>query len=230
MKSGFVNIVKKCEQNSQHISTKQTSRNIPRHMVRYIVDNVSFEEVLLHFNFETKDMGQYLRILCPFHDDTHPSLDANKDQPIFVCRACGESGNTIDFIKKYLSVGFGEALNVLAAIKGITGFEPKDEIIAAVKQYEMEEARSQKNRELRIGGLTLDDFNVKISSICRDHLFNFPEDWDFVEKVYKNLDIWIDEKNRINLKRLDRTLMGMLREHKEKILDNRNQQIEGRVI
>jgi hypothetical protein len=222
MKPSFINIVKKCE-DKKEAPPKNTRKIIPQHLTRHIIESINFEEVLLHFNFEVQDLGEEIRVLCPFHNDTTPSLDANKDKGVFICRSCGASGSIIDFIKGYLNVGFGEAINIMAAIKGITGFEPKDEIIAAVKQYEIEEARYQKNKELRIGGLTLDDFDVKISSICRDHLIEYPEDWDFIEKVYRKLDIWIREKDRVNLKRLDRSLMKMLREHKEKIIVSRNE-------
>jgi len=223
MMNGFINIIKKCENKNSEASQKRSYTNIPQHLTHHIIESVNFEDIFLHFNFEIQDLGEELRVLCPFHNDTTPSLDASKEKGVFICRACGASGNTIDFIKGYLGVNFPKAIGVMAAIKGITGFEPKDEIIAAVKQYEIEEARSQKNKELRIGGLGLDDFNIKISTICRDHLLNFPEDLEFVEKVYRRLDGWIEEKDRINLKRLDRSLMGMLREHKERIIASRNE-------
>lgn len=222
MKPSFVSIIKKCEEKKTEATT-QPRRMIPTHLARHIIDSVSFEEVLLHFNFEVIDLGGEFRVLCPFHNDTSPSLDANNEKGVFLCRACGASGSVLDFVKGYLSVGFAEAVGVMASIKGITGFEPKDQIDAAVKQYELEEARAEKNKELRIGGLTLDDFNIKISSICRDHLLDYPEDWEFVEKVYRRLDTWIDDKDRVSLKKLDRSLMKMLREHKEQIIAKRNE-------
>jgi len=223
MKPRFFEIIKKCEEKNPKAQPKNDKRRVPQHLTHHIINSVSFEDILLHFNFEVDDSGEELRVLCPFHSDTSPSLDANNEKGVFLCRSCGASGTKIDFIKEYLNVGFGEALSIMASIKGISGFEPKDEILAAVKQYELEEARSKKNREMRIGGLILDDFNIKISSICRDHLLDYPEDWDFIEKVYRNLDAWIAGEDRVNLKKLDRTLMKMLRGHKEKIIAKRNE-------
>lgn len=223
MKPSFFSIVKKCEEKNPKAQSTSVKRSIPQHLTRHIIDSVSFEDIFLHFNFEVHDLGEEIRILCPFHDDTAPSLDASKDKGVFLCRACQASGTKIDFIKDYLKVGFMEAIRIMASIKGITGFEAKDELVAAVRQYEMDEARSQKNREMRIGGLVLDDFNIKISSICRDHLLQYPEDIDFIEKVYAHLDEWIDNKDRDKLKKLDRTLMQMLRAHKETIIAARNE-------
>lgn len=57
------------------------------------------------------------QIQCPFHNDKTPSLavkffpDANKEK--FKCFACGESGDAIDFIKKYKSMSYKEARTYL---------------------------------------------------------------------------------------------------------------------
>ena len=49
-----------------------------------------------------KDMGNgEERYLCPFHDDTNPSLDVNKAKGVYVCRACGKSGSLYDLAKEY---------------------------------------------------------------------------------------------------------------------------------
>jgi DNA primase len=39
-----------------------------------------------------KHSGDELKALCPFHDDTAPSLDWNSSKHVFLCRSCGEKG------------------------------------------------------------------------------------------------------------------------------------------
>src|SRR5437870_4251772 len=42
--------------------------------------------------------GNELRVLCPFHADHEPSLDLNDKKGVFICRACGRSGGTLDLV------------------------------------------------------------------------------------------------------------------------------------
>jgi len=41
------------------------------------------------------------RYICPFHDDTNPSLDVNKEKGVYVCRACGKAGSLYELAKEY---------------------------------------------------------------------------------------------------------------------------------
>ena len=38
--------------------------------------------------------------LCPFHDDSTPSLTVNTTKGIYKCFACGATGDVIDFLQK----------------------------------------------------------------------------------------------------------------------------------
>ena len=48
------------------------------------------------------------KALCPFHDDRHPSLRFKGNR--FKCFSCGESGDVIDLVQRYLNIGFKEAV------------------------------------------------------------------------------------------------------------------------
>lgn len=52
--------------------------------------------------------------LCPFHDDSHPSLMFNVRKNTFRCYVCGEHGTTIDLVMKHLHKSFFEACKWLA--------------------------------------------------------------------------------------------------------------------
>jgi DNA primase len=59
------------------------------------------------------------RGLCPFHNDSNPSLNVSQSKQIYKCFACGKAGNTITFVQEYEKLTFIEALKNLAARAGI---------------------------------------------------------------------------------------------------------------
>ena len=52
--------------------------------------------------------------LCPFHDDSHPSLSYRVSKNTWRCFVCGASGGTIDLVMRHLHVDFKEACRWLA--------------------------------------------------------------------------------------------------------------------
>ncbi len=58
--------------------------------------------------------------LCPFHNEKSPSFSVSPDKQIFHCFGCGAGGNVISFIMKVESVGFIEAVQLLAERANIT--------------------------------------------------------------------------------------------------------------
>ncbi len=54
------------------------------------------------------------KTLCPFHDDTHPSLSFNTRRNTFRCFVCDAHGGTIDLTMRLLNKNFLEACQWLA--------------------------------------------------------------------------------------------------------------------
>ena len=52
--------------------------------------------------------------LCPFHEDSHPSLSFRVSKNTYRCFVCGASGGTIDLVMRHLHVDFREACRWLA--------------------------------------------------------------------------------------------------------------------
>lgn len=57
--------------------------------------------------------------ICPFHDDTNPSMSVSRDKQIYKCFSCGASGNVFTFVMDYENVDFKEAASILAKRAGI---------------------------------------------------------------------------------------------------------------
>jgi DNA primase len=57
--------------------------------------------------------------LCPFHDDTNPSLSVRRDMGQFRCFSCNAGGDVFTFIMKYQNLTYPEAIKSLAEKYGI---------------------------------------------------------------------------------------------------------------
>lgn len=77
-----------------------------------IVDIVS-----RHINVVKKGKNHFA--ICPFHNDTNPSLSISKDKQIFKCFVCNEAGNVFTFIQKYKKIPYMRAVKEVADIVGI---------------------------------------------------------------------------------------------------------------
>ncbi len=82
------------------------------------------DDVLKHSDI-VKVIGSYLTLVkqgknykavCPFHDDTNPSLTISPEKQFFKCFVCGTGGNVFTFVQKYEHVSFWEAVKKVADI------------------------------------------------------------------------------------------------------------------
>ena len=126
--------------------------------------------------------------VCPFHDDTNPSMSVSREKQIYTCFSCHATGNVFTFLMNYEHKEFNEVLSELASRVGITlsGFKVKkastkyDEwykIYDLANKYyqnnlltkEGEGAREYlKNRS--IDDLTVKEFEIGYSLNMRDDL------------------------------------------------------------
>lgn len=57
--------------------------------------------------------------VCPFHNDTNPSMSVSREKQIYKCFSCGASGNIFTFVSEYENVTFKQALQILASKVGV---------------------------------------------------------------------------------------------------------------
>ncbi len=68
---------------------------------------------------QLKQRGTNFIGLCPFHKEKTPSFNVNPKLGIFKCFGCGAGGNVFQFLMRIESLGFPEAVKILAAKAGI---------------------------------------------------------------------------------------------------------------
>lgn len=91
---------------------------IDRQTIDRIMDAANIVDVISEF-VTLRKRGTSYKGLCPFHDDTTPSFSVSPAKGIYKCFACGESGNTLNFIMKHEQMTYPEALRWLAKKYGI---------------------------------------------------------------------------------------------------------------
>ena len=73
-------------------------------------------------------VGEYLKLtrkgnnfwaICPFHQDSNPSLSVSQEKQIYKCFSCGEQGNVFIFLQKYKNIDFLSAVREVAKIAKI---------------------------------------------------------------------------------------------------------------
>jgi DNA primase len=84
-------------------------------MVRQAIDIVDLVGEYLPLRRE----GRMYKALCPWHDDSKPSLTVNQERQIFRCWVCNIGGDVFSFLMKHENVTFPEALQMLADRAGI---------------------------------------------------------------------------------------------------------------
>jgi len=65
--------------------------------------------------------------VCPFHDDTNPSMSVSREKQIYTCFSCHATGNVFTFLMNYEHKEFQEVLHDLSERTGvkISGYQPK---------------------------------------------------------------------------------------------------------
>lgn len=84
-----------------------------------------------------KHVGTNWRGICPFHNDTRPSLYVSQPKQIFKCFACGKAGNVLTFVQDYEKLSFIEAVKKLAQRAGIQVPEYERTTVVSTKRQQL---------------------------------------------------------------------------------------------
>ena len=57
--------------------------------------------------------------VCPFHDDSNPSMCVSREKQIYTCFSCHATGNVYTFLMNYEHIDFREALKYLGDKVGV---------------------------------------------------------------------------------------------------------------
>jgi DNA primase len=83
------------------------------------VRSVPMTDVLSGEQIAFKRVGREAVTICPWHNDTNPSLTINDDKGICFCFACGGGSDSIAYVQQRFSLGFADAVLRIAEKHGI---------------------------------------------------------------------------------------------------------------
>ncbi|MDD8048735.1 MAG: DNA primase [Thomasclavelia sp.] len=86
--------------------------------INEIRQSVDIVDVIGSFIPLTKKGRNYVGI-CPFHDDTNPSMSISPEKQIYHCFVCGAGGNVFKFLEDYQKISFIEAVKEVADMGNI---------------------------------------------------------------------------------------------------------------
>lgn len=154
--------------------------------------------------------GKDYKCVCPFHNDTSPSLSINPEKQIFKCFACGHSGNVITFVKDYEKVNFMEAVEILAKRYGLENefnikheeskYQPYYNTMDIANLYFQNNLQSEEGTNARkylydrkLDDETIKEFQIGLSLKERDKL----------TKLFLNQGKTLEELNELDLSNTD---------------------------
>jgi DNA primase len=156
-----------------------------KEQVRQAVDIVDLVGDYLQLRRE----GRGYKALCPWHNDSRPSLQVNPERQSFRCWVCDIGGDIFSFMMKMEGVAFPEALAMLAERAGITLDSHSNPDAAEAKRLyfqAMAWAEQQyhdcllKAPEAQAARDYLADRNITAETISAARLGYAPEAWDWI--------------------------------------------------
>lgn len=126
-------------------------------------DETSLEDAIRWYDLEPGPVGRdSVKIVCPFHEDTDPSLVISTKKQVYYCHGCGASGDIFTFVGNIENVEFVESIHIIAERVGFDLTPYKEKPTEADRQRQK---LIEKNRELLAAGTAL------------------TEDWQFQEWI-----------------------------------------------
>lgn len=155
-----------------------------------IRSSVDIVDIVSNYIPLTKRGKNYFGV-CPFHEDSDPSLSVSQEKQIFSCFSCHTSGNVFNFVKEYENISFIEAVKLVADKAGINidiG-QVKKENKSSNKLYEVYDTSNK---------FYQNNINTKLGEKAKEYLFKR----GITEDIIKEFEIGLSLKKRDTLSSL----------------------------
>lgn len=86
-----------------------------RELVEEVLRNADIVDIVSNYLTVIKK-GRSFVAVCPFHEDSNPSLNISREKQIFKCFVCNTGGNAISFVMKKEGISFEEAVRKVAEL------------------------------------------------------------------------------------------------------------------
>ena len=147
--------------------------------------------------------------LCPFHDDTNPSMHVDEEKGLFHCFSCGAGGDIFGFYMRYNNLTFPEAFSELAKKAAVNIDRLPESVPRRSKNsvlYKINAVASKYYRKILIesskGKLARDYMQMRNISPETAQEFSLgcaPEEWDSLVKFLTKNKVPLSIVERVGL-------------------------------
>ena len=93
-------------------------KTLSQEKINEIRNSVDIVDVVSKYVSLTKKGKNYFGV-CPFHEDSDPSMSVSPDKQIFSCFSCHTAGNVFNFLMEYEHISFMESVKMIADMSSI---------------------------------------------------------------------------------------------------------------
>lgn len=93
----------------------------PRKEIEDLKAAVDLVALFQAFGVQVRKQGRGCKALCPFHDETTPSLSIDPKKGLYKCFGCGKAGDSLTFLQEHGKLSFAEAV---AELRRHAGTQP----------------------------------------------------------------------------------------------------------
>ncbi|WP_294577775.1 DNA primase [uncultured Thomasclavelia sp.] len=141
--------------------------------------------------------GRNYLAICPFHDDTNPSLSISPERQIYKCFVCDHAGNVFGFLKDYLKISYIDAVKMVAQLGNVD-----------ISQYNLESRVEHVDSKLEPLYLMHDEANkiyrhyltTKLGLEAKDYLTNR----QISDEIIETFEIGYAPANQVLLKAFEK--------------------------
>ncbi|MBS1911459.1 MAG: DNA primase [Bacteroidetes bacterium] len=180
---------------------------IPEEIVERVKSEVNIVDVVSDY-IRLRRTGKNWLGLCPFHDDSKPSLHVEPVRGIFKCFACGKGGNVFTFLMELNGWTFPETVRNLAQSLGIEipddererkGFSEHERLAAAVRDAALFFQQTLRSEAGASGLAYFRKRGFNDETITRFGLGYAPDDWETLLKHLSRIGYSSEELERAGL-------------------------------
>lgn len=129
--------------------------------------------------------------VCPFHDDSNPSMCVSREKQIYTCFSCHATGNVFTFLMNYEHIDFREALHYLGEKVGVN-----------VSSVQIKKKTSKFDKLYEAYNFSVKYFQNNLSSGIGKRAKSYLSSRGINEEIIKEFEIGLALENRDDLTKL----------------------------
>ena len=135
--------------------------------------------------------GKNFFCVCPFHDDTNPSMSVSREKQIYTCFSCHATGNVFTFLMNYEHMDFKETLKYLGERVGVD-----------TRNLKINKKTTKYDKLYNAYQLSLKYYQNNLNSVAKKKKKKYLQERKIDEKIIKEFEIGLSLEKKDDLTQL----------------------------